>query len=66
MAKSGDSIWRLRLKYEHSRAECCLCGQVGIVGVDIKLLDSRNVEHLGTLFEFRCSDPVRCHQRANA
>ena len=63
-----DSLWRLRLKYEHSRGQCDFCRRLGTVGEDIKLLlppenePSWEAEH-GTAYILRCSDPVACRKR---
>ena len=64
----GESLWRLRLRYEDSMGQCDLCGRRGVVGADIKLVlpelglpSSR--EHRGTAFTFRCADPNSCRQR---
>jgi hypothetical protein len=65
---SPDSLWRLRLKYEHSRGHCDLCGRLGTVGEDIKLQpppesDSSWEEERGIPYMLRCADPVACRQR---
>ncbi len=63
-----DSLWRLRLKYEHSRGECDLCSRLGTVGEDIKLVpppesDLSWEKRRGTAYMLRCGDPVACRQR---
>ena len=63
-----DNLWRLRLKYEHSIGQCDLCARRGIVGDDIKLVQSLGEqsgrrEEPGTSFMLRCTDPVACRLR---
>ncbi len=65
---SRDPLWRIRLKYEHSRGRCDLCGHQGIVGVEIKLVPSSEEmpsprEEQGLAFMLRCADPIPCQQR---
>ena len=64
----GDLLWRLRLKYEHSRGACGLCARQGIVGEDIKLIVPPENQFLATegrgiSYRLRCADLVRCRQR---
>ena len=66
-----DSLWRLRLKYEHSRGSCDLCARLGTIGEDIKLVpppdnepsweEARGISHM-----LRCADPVGCRERREA
>jgi hypothetical protein len=63
-----DNLWRLRLKYEDSRGHCDLCARRGIVGDDIKLVESLGDhsgrrEELGAFFMLRCADPIACSLR---
>lgn len=65
---SRDSLWRLRLKYEHSKGVCGLCARQGIVGEEIKLILPQENEFLGPgersiSYMLRCADPVKCRQR---
>ena len=68
IAMARDNLWLLRLKYEHSRGQCDLCARRGIVGDDIKLVQSLGEhsgrrEEPGTSFMLRCADPLACRQR---
>ena len=65
---ASDRLWRLKLKYEHSRGRCDLCAWQGIVGDDLKLVPLRENEPLqreeqGIAYMLRCADPVSCRQR---
>ena len=63
-----DSLWRLRLKYEHSKGKCDLCAWQGTVGEDIKLVPQSENELIqqkeqGLAYMLRCADPVACRER---
>ena len=60
----SDPLWRLRLKYEDSLGKCNICGELGVVGHDLKLvsdLEKLSVEEPeDDSFVLRCTDPLLC------